>query len=112
MNVVYVMSRLMRAFHIDFNYAHLATWVHITEQWPYRVSWIIFYVEAAAEQHFEIEDSKSLWEIYTKIKSSLPNHKHHEPLLEIDRDEKKLEAVLTVKQRVMTVKELKVNLNL
>ena len=108
MNVVYVMSRLMRAFHIDFNYSHLATWVHITEQWPYRVSWIIFYVEAAAEHHFDVEDSKSLWEIYTKIKSSLPNQRNHDPLLEIDRDEKKLESVLAVKQRVMTVKELKI----
>ena len=37
MNVVYVMSRLMRAFHIDFNWNHLATWVNITEQWPYRL---------------------------------------------------------------------------
>jgi hypothetical protein len=28
MNVVYVMSRLMRAFHIDFNWSHLANWVY------------------------------------------------------------------------------------
>ena len=36
MNVVYVMSRLMKAFQIDFNWSNLATWVNLTEQWPYR----------------------------------------------------------------------------
>ena len=74
MNVVYVMSRLLRAFHIDFNYSHLATWVHITEQWPYRISWIIFYVEVAAEQHLSNEElvgnCKSLYENYTTLKSN------------------------------------------
>ena len=36
MNVVYVMNRLMKAFQIDFNWSNLATWVNLTEQWPYR----------------------------------------------------------------------------
>ena len=108
MNVVYVMSRLMRAFHIDFNYAHLATWVHMTEQWPYRVSWIIFYVEVASEQLHEsdlIDNSKSLYEIYTKVKSvTLTSNAD----MDVDRDEKKLEAYLKTKQHAMTIKELKI----
>merc|ERR1712062_177157 len=110
MNVVYVMSRLLRAFHIDFNYSHLASWVHITEQWPYRISWIIFYVEMAAEQHISHEElignSKSLYEIYTRLKqSTLPAKNIND--IDFDRDEKKLEAILKSKQHVMTIKELK-----
>ena len=109
MNVVYVMSRLLRAFHIDFNYSHLATWVHITEQWPYRISWIIFYIEMAAEQHLSNEElvgnSKSLYEIYTRLKKSTAKHIND---LDFDRDEKKLEAILKSKQHVMTIKELKI----
>lgn len=108
MNVVYVMSRLMRAFHIDFNWYHLATWVNITETWPYRISWIIFYVEIASENQFSVEDSMSLWEIYAKIRSSLPSHRDLEPLLDMDRDEKKLEAILALKKRTLTVRELKI----
>ena len=111
MNVVYVMSRLLRAFHIDFNYSHLASWVHITEQWPYRISWIIFYVEMAAEQHISHEElignSKSLYEIYTRLKqSTLPAKNIND--IDFDRDEKKLEAILKSKQHVMTIKELKI----
>ena len=66
MNVVYVMSRLMKAFHIDFNWSNLATWVNVTEQWPYRMSWIFFYIETAAERGLHIEDSTSLWDIYSR----------------------------------------------
>ena len=108
MNVVYVMSRLMRAFHIDFNWNHLATWVNITEQWPYRMSWIIFYVETAAENKFVLEDNLSLAEIYATIRTSLPSHRDLEPLLDMDRDEKKLEAILTMKKKTLTVRVLKI----
>ena len=69
------MSRLMKAFNIDFNWSNLATWVNVTEQWPYRMSWILFYIETAIEHHFPMDDSTSLWEIYTKIRSTLPTHR-------------------------------------
>ncbi len=108
MNVVNVTSRLMRAFHIDFNWNHLAIWVHITEQWPYRMSWVIFYVETAAENKYVIADSVSLWEIYMKIRCSLPSHRDLEPLLDMDRDEKKMEAILSMKQKTLTVRDLKI----
>ncbi len=38
MNVIYVMGRLMKAFNIDFSWYHLAVWVNLSEQWPYRYS--------------------------------------------------------------------------
>jgi ankyrin repeat-rich membrane spanning protein len=40
MNVIYVTGRLLKAFNIDFNWQHLATWTNITEQWPLRTTWI------------------------------------------------------------------------
>ncbi len=53
MNVIYVMGRLLKAFHIDFNYYRLATWANISEQWPYRLSWIILYSELYEEAVME-----------------------------------------------------------
>ena len=104
MNVIYVMGRLLKAFHIDFNWYHLATWVNISEQWPYRLSWIIFYCE---QNNDSLEDSTSLKEIYKKIKSVIPVQRDIEPLLSMDRDETKLDTILRVKKH-MTLRELKI----
>ena len=62
------MFRLLKAFHIDFNWYHLASWVNIIEQWPYRASWIILYHEA---QEDKIEDKVSLKDLYEKLVPSL-----------------------------------------
>jgi ankyrin repeat-rich membrane spanning protein len=104
MNVIYVMGRLLKAFHIDFNWYHLATWVNISEQWPYRLSWIIYYCE---QNNDSLEDSTSLKEIYKKIKSIIPVQRDIEPLLSMDRDETKLDTILRVKKH-MTLRELKI----
>lgn len=52
-----VLGRLLKAFNIDFNWYHLSTFVNVSEQWPYRLSWMILYCE-----HFqkELDDSLSL----------------------------------------------------
>ncbi|KAA0199842.1 hypothetical protein HAZT_HAZT003678 [Hyalella azteca] len=63
MNVVYITGRLLKAFHIDFNWYHLASWINIIEQWPYRASWIIMYHEVHEEA---IEDKISLKDLYDK----------------------------------------------
>ena len=104
MNVIYVMGRLLKAFHIDFNWYHLATWVNISEQWPYRLSWIIFYCE---QNNDSLDDSTSLKEVYKKIKSIIPVQRDIEPLLSMDRDETKLDTILRVKKH-MTLRELKI----
>ena len=104
MNVIYVMGRLLKAFHIDFNWYHLATWVNISEQWPYRLSWIIYYCE---HNNDSLEDSTSLKEVYKKIKSLIPVQRDIEPLLSMDRDETKLDTILRVKKH-MTLRELKI----
>lgn len=69
------------------------------------MSWIFFYIETAVDKNYHIDESTSLWEIYSKIKPSLPNHRDLEPLLEMDRDAKKLESILAIKYKVLTVRE-------
>ncbi|KAK3100286.1 hypothetical protein FSP39_017608 [Pinctada imbricata] len=93
MNIVAVTGRILRAYNIDFNWHRLASWINIIEQWPYRVSWIIFYFE----EHELIENNTSLCSIYQKIESKIPVSKEVEPLLEIDRNVRKLEASLASK---------------
>ncbi|GAB6020752.1 hypothetical protein CHUAL_003414 [Chamberlinius hualienensis] len=105
MNVMYITGRLLKAFNIDFNWYHLASWVNITEQWPYRTSWIIFYYEKNEET---IDDSLSMKSIYDKIRDQIPVSKDVEPLLEIDRDERKFEVFLTFHKASLHVSDLKV----
>jgi len=59
-------GRLLKAFQIEFNWYHLASWVNLTEQWPFRTSWIILHHEMY-EEH--IDDSLSLKNIYEKYDS-------------------------------------------
>ncbi|KAK6168546.1 hypothetical protein SNE40_021058 [Patella caerulea] len=93
MNIVAVTARLLRAYHIEFNWHRLAAWINIIEQWPYRVSWIIYYFEETEE----LDDSTSLHSLYQKISPRIPASKDIDPLLEIDRNVRKLEAFLASK---------------
>lgn len=54
-------GRLLKAFQIDFDWYHLAFWINLTEQWPFRTSWIIFHHELY-EEH--IDDNTPLKKIY------------------------------------------------
>ena len=98
MNVIYVMGRLLKAFNIDFNWHHLASWANITEQWPYRTSWITLYIDCEEK----LEDTLPLSQVrgaqhnpkymhlhhnqvYDRVKSAIPTQKEMEPLLEMDR---------------------------
>lgn len=38
-------GRLLRANQITFNWDRLASWINLTEQWPYRTSWLLLYLE-------------------------------------------------------------------
>ncbi len=57
MNIIHITGRLLKCFSIDFNWYHLSAWVNVTEQWPYRLSWIIIYCE-----HYQkdLDDGMSL----------------------------------------------------
>ncbi|KAL8561546.1 hypothetical protein ACOMHN_024782 [Nucella lapillus] len=91
MNIVSVTARLLRAYNIDFKWHRLAGWINIIEQWPYRVSWIIYLFE----EMDVVENSTSLATLYQRILPRIPMTKESEPLLEIDRNARKLEAFLS-----------------
>ena len=63
MNVVYVMGRLLKAFQVEFNWYHLASWINITEQWPFRTSWLILYYDMNEDS---LDDNTSLKTLYDK----------------------------------------------
>lgn len=105
MNVVYVTGRLLKAFQIDFNWYHLASWINITEQWPFRTSWIILYYDLHEDG---LEDSTPLKNLYDKVRPRIPTVKEQEPMLELDRDEKKFDVFLTFHRASLQVSDLKI----
>jgi len=56
-------GRLLRALNVEFNWLKLAAWVNLTEQWPYRISWMILEVEDNSE---DLEESTSLKLLYDR----------------------------------------------
>uniref|UniRef100_A0A1B6DF02 Uncharacterized protein n=2 Tax=Clastoptera arizonana TaxID=38151 RepID=A0A1B6DF02_9HEMI len=105
MNVVYVTGRLLKAFQMDFNWYHLASWINITEQWPYRTSWLILSHDASEDQ---LDDNTSLKTLYDKIRPQIPTSKDAEPLLELDRDERKFDIFLTFHRSSLLVSDMRV----
>ncbi|XP_034840584.2 kinase D-interacting substrate of 220 kDa B isoform X3 [Maniola hyperantus] len=105
MNVLYVTGRLLKAFQIEFNWYQLASWVNLTEQWPFRTSWIIYHHETY-EEH--IEDSTSLKHIYEKVKPSIGGVREAITLMELDRDERKLDVFLSFHRATLTAADLKI----
>ena len=82
---------------------HLASWVNITEQWPYRTSWIILFCEVNEDK---IDDFFTLKAVYERVKPFIPVSKELEPFLEIDRDEKKFEIFLSFHRNTLQVSTL------
>lgn len=62
-NFSLLLGRLLKAFQIDFNWYRLASWINITEQWPFRTSWIIYHYDLYEDS---LEDNTSLKLIYDK----------------------------------------------
>ncbi|KAK9889799.1 hypothetical protein WA026_007172 [Henosepilachna vigintioctopunctata] len=105
LNVVYVTGRLLKSFHIDFNWYRLASWINITEQWPFRTSWILYHFDLHEDS---LEENTSLKAIFDKIRPHINAVKDNEPLLELDRDEKKFDIFLTFHRSSLLVSDLKV----
>ncbi|XP_045203576.2 kinase D-interacting substrate of 220 kDa B-like isoform X2 [Mercenaria mercenaria] len=106
MNIVAVTGRLLRAYNIDFNWYRLAAWVNLVEQWPYRLSWCILYFE----EHDDLSDDVTLKFIYDKIVGQMPSSSEVEPLLEIDRNVRKLHVFLSSKSSsspMLSISDLK-----
>ena len=101
-NIIALTGRLLRAYHIDFNWRLLASWIYLNEQWPYRCSWIIMQYE---EHETEFNEETPLNEIYNQIKNHIPVS--NEPLLELDRNPRKFEQFLLHCKPELTVSILK-----
>ncbi|XP_059057143.1 kinase D-interacting substrate of 220 kDa B [Achroia grisella] len=105
MNVLYITGRLLKAFQIEFNWYQLASWVNLTEQWPFRTSWLIYHHETY-EEH--IDDSTSLKNLYEKVKPMISALREASTLMELDRDERKLEVFLSFHRTTLTAADLKI----
>uniref|UniRef100_A0A673V6F2 Kinase D interacting substrate 220 n=1 Tax=Suricata suricatta TaxID=37032 RepID=A0A673V6F2_SURSU len=103
LNIVSVTGRLLRANQISFNWDRLASWINLTEQWPYRTSWLILYLEETEG----IPDQMTLKTIYERISKNIPTTKDVEPLLEIDGDVRNFEVFLSSRTPVLVARDVK-----
>ncbi|TRY55963.1 hypothetical protein DNTS_011345 [Danionella cerebrum] len=103
LNIVSVTGRLLRANQISFNWDRLASWINLTEQWPYRTSWLILYLEETDG----IPDQSTLKTIYERISKNIPTTKDVEPLLEIDGDARSFEVFLSSRTPVLAARDIR-----
>ncbi|XP_053290366.1 kinase D-interacting substrate of 220 kDa B isoform X2 [Pleuronectes platessa] len=102
LNIVSITGRLLRANQIIFSWDRLASWINLTEEWPYRTSWIILFLEETDG----VSDQIPLKTIYERISKSIPTTKDVEPLLEIDGDIRSFEVFLSSRTPVLTAREV------
>ncbi|KAM9354593.1 kinase D-interacting substrate of 220 kDa B isoform 1-T2 [Pholidichthys leucotaenia] len=102
LNIVSITGRLLRANQIIFNWDRLASWINLTEEWPYRTSWIILYLEETEG----LSDQANLKTIYERISKNIPTTKDVEPLLEIDGDIRSFEVFLSSRTPVLTARDV------
>ncbi|KAM7344632.1 ankyrin repeat-rich membrane spanning isoform 5-T5 [Cochliomyia hominivorax] len=105
MNVIYITVRLLKAFQIDFSWYRLSSWINLTEQWPLRASMIVLYHDQFMDQ---FDDSLSLQAVYEKVRPKLACLREAAPLLELDRDERKLDAFLQLHKSDLLVADLRI----
>ncbi|CAI9732185.1 kinase D-interacting substrate of 220 kDa-like [Octopus vulgaris] len=106
LNIVAVTGRLLRAYGIEFSWYRLAAWINLVEQWPYHASWVILEFEDTEN----MDDSTTLISIYKKVANKIPTSRDIDPLLEIDKDVRKLEVFLANSNRnqpILNVGDLK-----
>ncbi|XP_030411332.1 kinase D-interacting substrate of 220 kDa isoform X5 [Gopherus evgoodei] len=103
LNIVSVTGRLLRANQITFNWDRLASWINLTEQWPYRTSWLILHLEETEG----VPDQLTLKTIYERISKNIPTTKDVEPLLEIDGDIRNFEVFLSSRTPVLIARDVK-----
>ncbi|XP_036810984.1 kinase D-interacting substrate of 220 kDa isoform X3 [Oncorhynchus mykiss] len=102
LNIVSVTGRLLRANHIIFIWDRLVSWINMTEEWPYRTSWLILFLEETDG----ISDQVTLKTIYERISKNIPTTKDVEPLLEIDGDIRSFEVFLSSRTPVLTARDV------
>uniref|UniRef100_A0A3P9M8U1 Kinase D-interacting substrate 220b n=1 Tax=Oryzias latipes TaxID=8090 RepID=A0A3P9M8U1_ORYLA len=103
LNIVSVTGRLLRANQISFNWDRLASWINMTEQWPYRTSWLILFLEDTDG----VPDQATLKTIYERVSKNIPTTKDVEPLLEIDGDVRSFEVFLSSRTPFLTARDIR-----
>lgn len=105
MNVIYITVRLLKAFQIDFSWYRLSSWINLTEQWPLRASMIVLEHDQTGDN---LDDQVSLQSIYDKVRPKLSSLRESASLLELDRDERKLEAFLQLHKSDLCLADLRI----
>uniref|UniRef100_A0A8C4NPD0 Kinase D-interacting substrate 220a n=1 Tax=Eptatretus burgeri TaxID=7764 RepID=A0A8C4NPD0_EPTBU len=103
LNIVSLTGRLLRANQISFSWDRLASWINLTEQWPYRSSWIVLFLEQAEN----VPEHTTLKNIYERIAKKIPVSKDVEPLLEIDGDVRAFEIFLNSRSPMLTLHDIR-----
>ncbi|XP_051908753.1 kinase D-interacting substrate of 220 kDa B isoform X2 [Hippocampus zosterae] len=103
LNIVSVTGRLLRANQIAFNWDRLASWINLTERWPYRTSWLILFLEESEG----VPDQATLKNIYERVLRNIPTTKDVEPLLEIDGDVRAFEVFVSSRTPVLTARDIR-----
>uniref|UniRef100_A0A672IWG8 Kinase D-interacting substrate 220b n=1 Tax=Salarias fasciatus TaxID=181472 RepID=A0A672IWG8_SALFA len=103
LNIVSVTGRLLRANQIAFGWDRLASWIHLTEQWPYRTSWLLLHLEETDG----VPDHCPLKTLYERVLRNIPTTKDVEPLLEIDGDVRSFEVFLSSRTPVLTARDVR-----
>ncbi|XP_077409708.1 kinase D-interacting substrate of 220 kDa B isoform X2 [Vanacampus margaritifer] len=103
LNIVSVTGRLLRANQISFNWDRLASWINLTEQWPYRTSWLILFLDESDG----VPDQATLKNVYERVLRNIPTTKDVEPLLEIDGDVRAFEVFLSSRTPVLTARDIR-----
>ncbi|XP_036065876.1 kinase D-interacting substrate of 220 kDa B isoform X2 [Oryzias melastigma] len=102
LNIVSITGRLLRANQIIFHWDRLASWIYLTEEWPYRTSWIILFLEETDG----VSDQHTLKNVYERISKNIPTTKDVEPLLEIDGDIRSFEVFLSSRTPFLTARDV------
>lgn len=105
MNVIYITVRLLKAFQIDFSWYRLSSWINLTEQWPLRASMIVLEHDLGGES---LDDNVSLQSLYDKVRPKLSCLREAAALLDLDRDERKLDAFLSLHKSDLQVSDLRI----
>ncbi|XP_058464237.1 kinase D-interacting substrate of 220 kDa isoform X3 [Malaya genurostris] len=105
MNVIYITVRLLKAFQIDFSWYRLSSWINLTEQWPLRASMIVLEHDQASDS---FDDSTSLQSVYDKVRPKIACLREAANLLDLDRDERKLDAFLQLHKSDLLVSDLRI----
>ncbi|XP_022110135.1 kinase D-interacting substrate of 220 kDa-like isoform X2 [Acanthaster planci] len=104
LNIVSITGRLLRANNITFQWQRLASWVNVTEKWPYRMSRLAVYCQ---DNEDAFDDELPLKVVFERIQDEIPASREIEPLLDLDQDSRSFLVYLTKHTPVLTVADVR-----